>query len=208
MRSNLKTDDQDTRSFIETARRAQIIDCAVETIAELGFVQTSLAKIAKRAGISTGVISYYFAGKDDLIAEVVAHVFAAGEVFIREEVGDPPTARETLRAFIEASVAYIAAHPHNAAAVMNIIRGGRTEQGGQRFDPHVGDVRVEAITRICEWGQREGEFRAFSIPVLRIALIEALDAAPSEVTADPDLDLAAYGRELAELFDRATRKDA
>src|ERR1700761_6121582 len=102
MRSNSVTDDQSRRSFIETARRAQIIDCATQAIAELGFAQTSLAKIAKRAGISTGVISYYFAGKDDLIAEVVVHVFDAGADFIRARVGDPPTARETLRAFIEA----------------------------------------------------------------------------------------------------------
>jgi AcrR family transcriptional regulator len=207
MRSNLQSSDQGGRSFIEAARRAQIIDCAVETIAELGFAQTSLAKIAKRAGVSTGVISYYFAGKDDLIAEVVAHVFTAGEAFIRVRVGEPATARETLRAFIEASIAYIAAHPHNAAAVMNIVRAGRTEHGGQRFDPAVGDARRDAITRICEWGQREGEFRAFSIPTLRIALIEALDAAPCELAADPDVDLDVYGRELAELFDRATRKD-
>src|ERR1700761_2508294 len=135
MRSNSVIDDQSLRSFIETARRAQIIECAVETIAELGFAQTSLAKIAKRAGISTGVISYYFAGKDDLIAEVVAHVFAIGESFIRARVGDPATARETLRAFIEASIAYIGAHPQNGLAVMNIMRAGRTEQGELRFDP-------------------------------------------------------------------------
>ncbi len=207
MRSNIQSSDQSARSFIETARRAQIIDRAVETIAELGYAQTSLAKIAKRAGISTGVISYYFAGKDDLIAEVVAHVFAVGEAFIRARVGDPATARETLRAFIEASIAYIGAHPQNGLAVMNIIRAGRTEQGDQRFDPTVGESRRDAITSICEWGQREGEFRAFSIPVLRVALIEALDAAPQELALDPDLDMAAFGRELAELFDRATRKD-
>ena len=208
MRSNIQSDGQSSRSFIETARRAQIIECAVETIAELGYAQTSLAKIAKRAGISAGVISYYFDGKDDLIAEVVAHVFAVGEAFIRARVGEQASARETLRAFIEASIAYIGAHPQNGLAVMNIIRAGRTEQGDQRFDPTVGESRRDAITRICEWGQREGEFRAFAIPVVRVALIEALDAAPQELALDPDLDMAALGRELAELFDRATRADS
>jgi AcrR family transcriptional regulator len=207
MRSNYQTNDQDSRSFIETARRAQIIECAVETIAELGFAQTSLAKIAKRAGISTGVISYYFAGKDDLIAEVVAHVYAVGEAFIRAGVGEPTSHRLALRAFIEASVAYVAAYPRNTMAVMNIIRAGRTEQGAQRFDPTVGLVRRDAVTRICEGGQRAGEFRAFDIAVMRTTLIEALDAVPPELMANPQLDLAAYGRELAELFDHATRKD-
>ena len=207
MQSKILAADQPSRSFIETARRAQIIECAIDAIAELGYAQTSLAKIAKRAGISAGVISYYFDGKDDLIAEVVAHVFAAGEAFIRARIGEPASARETLRAFIEASIAYIGAHPQNGLAVMNIIRAGRTEQGDQRFDPKVGEARRDAINRICEWGQREGEFRAFSIPVMRVALIEALDVAPQALSLDPDLDMAAFGRELAELFDRATRAD-
>ena len=90
---------------------------------------------------------------------------------------------------------------------MNIIRAGRTEQGEQRFDPKVWDARREAISRICEWGQREGEFRAFSIPVMRVALVEALDAAPQELALDHDLDMVAFGRELADLFARATRLD-
>lgn len=211
MQSNSIASDQARRSFIETARRAQIIDCAVETIAELGFAQTSLAKIAKRAGISTGVISYYFAGKDDLIAEVVAHVYAVGEAFIRARMAerDHPgrTAAQSLRDFIESYVAYIAAHPTNVKAVVNIVRGGRAEDGSQRFDPATTQSRVDGVTQLLRWGQEAGEFRRFDIRVMRASLIEALDAVPPELMADPDLDLAAYGRELAELFDRATRSD-
>ncbi|MGA9830159.1 MAG: TetR family transcriptional regulator, partial [Trebonia sp.] len=44
------------RTFIETARRAQIMAAAIDTIAELGFGQASLARIAERAGTSKGVI--------------------------------------------------------------------------------------------------------------------------------------------------------
>ena len=50
-------------SFIEKARRTQIIECAIETIAEVGYAQASLGQIAKRAQISKGVISYHFANK-------------------------------------------------------------------------------------------------------------------------------------------------
>ncbi|MEV7908062.1 TetR family transcriptional regulator, partial [Streptomyces anulatus] len=50
---------QNTKSFIERARRAQIIASAIEVIAEHGFANASLARIAKHAGISKGVISYH-----------------------------------------------------------------------------------------------------------------------------------------------------
>src|SRR5271156_819647 len=132
--------DQDKRSFIETARRAQIVDCAVAAIADLGFAQASLARIAKRAGVSTGVILYYFASKDDLIRDVVAHVFAVGEAFVRPRV-DVSSARSALRTFIEAAVAFVGVNPKNTLAVMNIIRAGRTENGAPRFDAAVAEQR-------------------------------------------------------------------
>ena len=79
MRTNSNLDVQQTsRSFIEEARRAQIVGFAIDTIAELGYGQASLARIAGRAGISKGVIGYHFAGKDDLMREVVAEVSDAG----------------------------------------------------------------------------------------------------------------------------------
>src|ERR1700678_4434230 len=108
MRSNYQTADQGRQSFIEAARRAQIIECAIDAIAELGFAQASLAQIAKRAGVSTGVISYYFAGKDDLIRAVAAHVYAVGEAHIDLMVSREGSLRVALLSFIEASVDFIA----------------------------------------------------------------------------------------------------
>jgi AcrR family transcriptional regulator len=52
------------RTFTEEARRTQIVTAAIETIAELGYAQTSFTQIAKRAGLSgTSLISYHFTGK-------------------------------------------------------------------------------------------------------------------------------------------------
>ncbi len=56
-------------SFIEKARRAQIMECAIETLAEVGYVKASLGQIAKRAKISKGVISYYFTNKEELLEQ-------------------------------------------------------------------------------------------------------------------------------------------
>jgi AcrR family transcriptional regulator len=59
---------------VSNARRAQIVQAAIETLAEVGYANASLSRIAVRLGISKGVISYHFAGKDDLIAEIVSQV--------------------------------------------------------------------------------------------------------------------------------------
>jgi TetR/AcrR family fatty acid metabolism transcriptional regulator len=57
--------DEPERTFIETARRAQIAASAIDTIADVGFAGASFARIAERVGISGGLISYHFAGKHD-----------------------------------------------------------------------------------------------------------------------------------------------
>jgi TetR/AcrR family fatty acid metabolism transcriptional regulator len=208
MRSEIETIDQKRPSFIEQARRAQIIECAIETIADLGFAQASLAQIAKRAGVSTGVISYYFAGKDELIREVSAYVFSAGEAFIRPRVQAEPTAARALRAFIASSVGFVAAHPKHALAFMNISRAGRAEGGGPRYDPAIQAPRRTGFREILERGQRDGAFRPFSVKVMVESIIESVDAVPPLLAAEPDLDLRIYAEELAELFDRATRANA
>ena len=207
MRSETQTVDQPKPSFIETARRAQIIECAIVAIAELGFAQASLAQIAKRAGVSTGVILYYFAGKDELIRAVSAHVFATAESLIGPPVNAQTTARAALRTFIQADVAFLTTHPNHPRAIMNIIRAGRTADGAPAFDRAVDEPRHSGFRSILEWGQRDGEFRPFSVGVMAETIIEALDAIPAQFAANPDLDLDDYAAELVELFDRATRAD-
>jgi TetR/AcrR family fatty acid metabolism transcriptional regulator len=208
MRSEIQTSAQPKRSFIEEARRAQIIECAIATIAELGYGQASLAQIAKRAGISTGVISYHFAGKDDLIRAVGAHVYATGEAIIRPVVDAQETARGALRTFILANVAFLASHPAYGRTVMNIIRAGRDERGAPLLDPHVDEPRRGGFQQILQWGQSTGEFRPFSATIMAVTIIEALDAALVQLAQDPDLDMTAYAEELATLFDLGTQSPA
>jgi TetR/AcrR family fatty acid metabolism transcriptional regulator len=101
MASDAKSVVQPARTFIKEARRAQIVAAAIETIAELGFDQASIARIAERAGTSKGVITYYFADKDDLVRAVIADVLAKGAAhmeprILAESTGSAaPTSRRT-----------------------------------------------------------------------------------------------------------------
>ena len=55
------------KSFIEQARREQIVDAAIDVLYESGFAAASLGAIAERIGVSKGVLSYHFAGKRELL---------------------------------------------------------------------------------------------------------------------------------------------
>ena len=70
-RSPRPTEAGESRSFVNSARRAQIVAAAIDTVAEVGCADASLARLAVRLGVSKGVISYRFAGKDDLIEQII-----------------------------------------------------------------------------------------------------------------------------------------
>jgi len=53
------------------ARRRELADSALAAIAENGFARTGLRDISARTDLSTGILHYYFDGKDDLIAQAI-----------------------------------------------------------------------------------------------------------------------------------------
>lgn len=52
---------------MQPVRRRQLIDATIETIHRHGFADTTIARISKAAGMSSGIISHYFGGKNALL---------------------------------------------------------------------------------------------------------------------------------------------
>jgi TetR/AcrR family transcriptional regulator, fatty acid metabolism regulator protein len=195
------------RSFIETARRAQIVAVAIDTIAELGYAQASLARIAARAGISKGVILYHFAGKDDLVRELVREVLAQAEGYMRPRIAAAEqTGPAVLRAYIEANLAFMGEYRNHMIAMAEMARSARDADGNRTFDTSFVQAGVTALRELLARSQDLGELRpGFDPAVVAAAIRAAIDALPARLAADPGLDLDHYGRELADLFDLATR---
>jgi AcrR family transcriptional regulator len=191
-------------SFIEAARRKQIIECAIDAIAEVGFGGASLAEIAKRARISKGVISYYFDGKDDLIRQVVTAVYMEGGAFMLPRLAAATTARERLRAYITANVDFMATRRKYVIAVNEIVWAFRNADGSSKLDAGGLDLVQSDLETLLAWGQETGEFRAFSTDSMAFAIRAAIDMLPPLVSRGVEVDLQRYGEELADLFDRAT----
>ncbi len=59
------------------ARRRQILDAAIELIAEQGFARTTIKQIARRAGVADGTIYNYFKNKEDILLGLVSLITEA-----------------------------------------------------------------------------------------------------------------------------------
>jgi betaine-aldehyde dehydrogenase len=56
------------RDELEESRRRQLIEVTIDSLAEVGYVGSTLAQIASRADVSPGLVAHYFRDKDGLLA--------------------------------------------------------------------------------------------------------------------------------------------
>jgi AcrR family transcriptional regulator len=188
------------RTFTESGRRAQIVTAAIEVIAEVGYVKASFSQIAKHAGLSsTGMISYHFAGKDDLLAACVAEIERVTDAFMQSRIQAVDGHVAVLRAYVEANLALVGEHPAAVRALIDIVRNVPAQRTGV-------NQRLAVFEEHFRSGQAAGAFRPFDTRTVTIALMNGLDAVV--VTAAVDVpepaELARIGRELADLYVQAT----
>jgi AcrR family transcriptional regulator len=191
------------RSVTSSARRAQIIAATIEVIAREGYGQASFGRIARHASLSsTRLISYHFAGKDELLAACVEDVLGALSRFMSAKVGGQTTAAGQLRAYIEGVVGFTDTHRDGMRALLQIFLSGAWAPD-LNVSPAGG--HLEAILR---QGQQAGEFRDFDARVMAATVQRAVEGLPLQLDGDPDLDCAAYAAELVTLFELATRRQS
>lgn len=209
MRSEKLSTGKSERTFVDVARRAQLVECAIDAIAELGLPKASLAEVAKRAGVTKTTIFYHFENRDELIHEVFASTLQQGTEFMAERTGKAQSPAAELQAYIEANVGYIQAHRKHVRVLTAIAMNFTDEDGRTRLshDASVYGTSLAPLQDILERGQRSGEFRDFTTRTMAMTIRAAIDAIGPQLSVVPDLDLDAYTQDLVSLFRHATEKD-
>ncbi len=193
-------------SVTEQARRAQIVAAAIDTIAAEGYARASFARIARAAGLSsTGLISYHFASKQELMDAVVRTVLGEFGAFVTERMNAESGPAGELRAFIAANIAFVAANRTRLLAALAVASS--TGVGPDGPDP-VLEADLRGLAELLRAGQRAGEFRDFDVDVMAVAIRSVRDGVLNRLSVEPDLDLDTYTRELVTLFELATRGNA
>ncbi|MFL1431689.1 MULTISPECIES: TetR/AcrR family transcriptional regulator [unclassified Nocardiopsis] len=206
MRSKNETDGQ-KRSFIEEARRSQIIAAAIETIAEAGYPKASLARIAARAQVSKGVISYHFAGKDELMDQVVTTVYTDIAETLVPRLTEQESTLDVVRAHVLGVAEYALAHPERLRALTEIFVHHRDADGVPIYGSMAAEPLYESMEGLYRQGQESGEMRPFDVRVMAVTQQASIDAMFGYWIARPDTDLLAHAGELADLLVRAVRSD-
>ncbi|WP_026702465.1 TetR/AcrR family transcriptional regulator [Salibacterium aidingense] len=184
--------------LIAEARREQIIKASIEVLTDIGYSSTSLSKIASKANISTGLISYHFSGKEDLMRNTLMYLVQQERAFIKEKVEQKQTYMEKLMVFIEAGLAYQGTKRGNNIALLEIVFNGRTPDNVPYYlveIDHEDELNV-LLKEILYKGQESKEFGDFDPQVIAIVIRGAISGSMSLPQYENKLNLEDYSEKL------------
>ncbi|QHJ71652.1 TetR/AcrR family transcriptional regulator [Planococcus halotolerans] len=105
----------------------QIIDAAVIVIAENGYHQAQVSKIAKQAGVADGTIYLYFKNKEDILISVFQEKMAVFVSKLEQILEKDHSAAEKLKHMIESHFNLLASDIHLAIVTQLELRQSNTE---------------------------------------------------------------------------------
>src|SRR5262252_5155150 len=150
------------RTFLEEARRAQIVACAIDVLATEGYSRATMARIAEQAQVSKSVIVYHFGTKEKVFDQVVAEVFQTATVDLVPRLDAAKTPRAKLGAYIAGRVGFLASHRAHMLALFEIWMNLRNEDGTLRMSESDAESTVDAVEQLLRAGQASGDFGQFS----------------------------------------------
>jgi betaine-aldehyde dehydrogenase len=93
------------RDEVEEARTRQLIEVTIDSLAEVGFVGSTLAQIASRAGVSPGLVAHYFGDKDGLLEATFRTLSRRISERVKLRFAAAHTPRGRIQAVIDANLA-------------------------------------------------------------------------------------------------------
>ena len=152
----------------------KIIDAAVDVIAEKGFHQSQVAKIAKKAGVADGTIYLYFKNKEDLLVSLFREKMGVFIEKIQEEISTKNTVREKLLAMVSMHFGQLAADKKLAIVTQLELRQTNKSLRLKVNEALKGYLFV--IDNILEQGKNEGVFnKSIDIRLARQMIFGTLD---------------------------------
>ena len=198
-----KSKERGQPTFIEEARRKQIIESTILTLSKRGFINTSLADIAEEIGVTKGVISYHFDGKDDLINATLETIIHTQVDMRREQITLQSSAKGKLRAYFQANQEFLETYPNYMTALLELWASFSTPEARLLFNTSAYEPAREQLMEIFTLGQSTGEFHRFD-KLLMAGLIQGgIDGISFQWVFNPDrVDVAQSFQELLEIFEK------
>ena len=179
-----------------------ILEAAVKVFARQGFHQSTVAQIAKEAGVADGTIYLYFKNKDDILVHFFS--YRTKQVFdrFRAEVQKVDHSIDKLRNLIRRHLMEFQ-RDRNMAIVYQV----ETHQNSRLAESQIRDMSQmyqDLISEIVELGQQEGKIRKeLYVGLVKRFILGAVDEVINTwLHSEKEYDLVSMADPLVELLVR------
>ena len=175
-----KPDPNNTRSN-------EIIRATIRCLARSGFSQLTMKRLAAEAGVSQGILHYYFKDKRAILAAAAGHVMDDLDLRAKSESANRRDASSRLRAMIKACLAVATADREFWTVFMALW-------GESLHDPALASINKAAYQRarkaiggIIEQGVRDGDFKPANVVDTSAMVLALIDGMSLQLTFDESL---------------------
>jgi AcrR family transcriptional regulator len=188
------------RRLSEDERRAQIVAAATQELAERGYDDASLTRIAARAGVAKGLVWHYFSGKGDLMEATAKMTMAAFSDHITGLLDLTRPVPDIIRSALRHVAALTVTHRAELIALDHIVHNLRGPDGVARVTQDYYETTLLAQESLFRRGQEEGSLRDFGTRTMAIAYQGSIEMMLGHLRAHPDIDPNDVADELAQIL--------
>jgi len=178
----------------------RILEAAVKVFAKLGFHNSTVAQIAKEAGVADGTIYLYFKNKDDILVQFFSYrtkqVFNQFQAEVNRATGSLDKLRNLIRRHLDEFQ-----HDRDGAIVYQV----ETHQYNRLAEAQIKEMSkmyLDIVADIVEQGQQEGAIRKdLYVGLVKRFIIGAVDEVINTwIHTDTHYDLVSMADPLVDLF--------
>jgi AcrR family transcriptional regulator len=182
----------------QTAQR--ILQATVSSLAQNGFLSTSIGSLAADLKLSKGVIHYHFSSKEILFQETIAYIYEIAFADVRPAIDAAGDDWSRVEQFIRGSVTFYVRRADYILALREMIMNFRPTQhrsyAMKRLEQELDDVAELLVA-----GQQHGTFANFDPKIMALTLRYALNGMAAKIGIQ-GYDMDHHAEELVRLFYR------
>lgn len=194
------------RRLSEDQRRQQILAGCIRVLARDGYQQATLARVAREAGVSKGLVSHYFGDRDSLMDQTAIAIIDDLRTGVARRIDTSAAAPEVVRSAVREAAGLGRTSPDQLRAVDELVHNLRDADGRPRLDLTVYENTYRAQRQLFRRGQTEGTLRQFDTRAMAVVYQGAIDAMIGYLDAHPDVDREEFAATTAELLITAIRR--
>ena len=177
-----------TRS-IEGERAQRIVDAMRSSVARRGVAGSTFDHVAREAGVSRGLLHYYFGTKEQLLAEVVRRDAAVRIALLREHLARATDADEIIEVLVASLRATLRDDPEFMTVLFELFALARRQpEIASEVRALTASMRAEVSAALAEL-DRDGAIQlAVAADTVADVLFAVGDGAALRLLADPDRD--------------------